>query len=100
MRRLFKKKLPCRKEQCIANDEVPPCIAGNLDVSQFRCPTSVKLRESLNEIKGQGYRFGYTFVAWVVLKGPSCELICFQSEPDAEELKQRYGESLIAIVPV
>ena len=97
---LFKKKLPCQEELCLANGEVPPCVSRSADLSHFRCPASVKLQDSLENITRQGYRFGYSFVSWVVLKGPSCELVCFQSEPDAEELKQRYGGKLIAVVPV
>ncbi len=100
MFRLFKKELPCREGLGSANGEDPPCVSIKGDFSNFRCPASVKLREPLEKVKGQSYRSGYSFAAWVVLKGPSCELVCFQSEPGAEELKQRYGERVIAVVPI
>lgn len=64
------------------------------------CPVSVKLRDSLEKIKGRSYRGGYSFVAWVVLKGPSCELVVSQNEPSAKDLKQRYGDRLVTVVPV
>lgn len=98
MLRLFKKVLPCSKEGCLAEGEVPLCMRGGS--GHISCPVSVKLRDSLEKIKGTGYRGGYSFMAWVVLKGPSCELVGFQNEPSAEELKQRYGDRLITIVPI
>jgi hypothetical protein len=92
--KLFKSNLPCCSEQYIAESEVQPCLRG------MRCPVSVKLHDSLEKIKGTSYQCGYTFVAWVVLKGANCELMVFQKEPDATELKQRYGDKLNAIVPI
>jgi hypothetical protein len=100
---MFKKELPCQALRAIARHEVPPCVRAGGDVSHLRCPASGKLGHELDEFTGRSYHFGYSFVAWLVLQepwGPSCEMTCFQSKPDAEELRQRYGDKLIALVPV
>jgi hypothetical protein len=100
MIRLFKTDVPCRDPQCQGQGELPPCLRSNPDAGQAQCPASIRLRDTLERIKGGVYRGGYSFVAWVVLTGPTCELVCFQNEPDAEELRQRFGDKLLKIVPV
>jgi len=97
---LFRKKLPCHKEQCFGEDVTPRCLQPGAAAEWITCPVSVKLRESIDRLESQCQRSGYAYMAWVVRRGPNCELVCFQHEPDERERRELYGDDLITIVPI
>lgn len=97
---VFKRKLPCETEGVLGEDGILPCTRVHASGERSTCPVSVKLRGSIENIQNQSQRCGYAYVGWVVLKGPKCDLVCFQREPDASAREELYGDRLITIVPV
>jgi hypothetical protein len=64
------------------------------------CPMCDKLKVEIDSFQAQAYKAGYEYVAWVVTKGPNCELVTFASTPTEQELRDRFGNDLISIVPL
>lgn len=98
---LFRKELPCVEAGALPQGTTPECrkaSSGEQLVKQIRCPMCDKLKVEMNSFKTQAYKAGYDYVAFVVRKGPRCELVTFAVEPDEEELRERYGTDLVSIV--
>lgn len=96
-------KLPCHKAKALREGETPPCLRPSEDIhviKEIACPACVKMKDSIEGIKTQAYQGGYDYIAWVVRKGPSCELVAFAREPDEMELLAEYSDDLVAIVPI
>lgn len=51
-----------------------------------------KLKVEMDSFQTQAYKAGYDYIAWIVRKGPRCQLVTFASQPDEKELRQRYGK--------
>jgi hypothetical protein len=99
----YLEELPCYRENALCNGESPPCLFPSEDgllIKEFDCPAYVKMKDSIERIKTEAYQAGYGFVAFVVRKGPRCELVAFSRDPNEDDLRKQYGDDLIAIVPV
>jgi hypothetical protein len=100
---LFPTVLPCIKAGAVRADETPRCLKEANDggvIKNLRCPMCDKLETELKSFQTQAYKGGYDYVAWVVTEGPNCELVTFATEPTEQELQDRYGKDLIAVVPL
>lgn len=103
LKTLFRKELPCVREKVLPNGALPPCqrsSSGKDLIKRLRCPVCIKLKSEMDSIQRQAYRAGYDYMAWIVKKGPKCELVTFALEPNEQELRQRYGKDLISVVPL
>jgi hypothetical protein len=95
-------QLPCMKSHALGESETPPCLKstdGHV-IKEIACPACVAMKDAIEHIKSEAYRDGYGYVAWVVTKGPDCELVVFGREPDEADLLAKYGDDLVAVVPV
>lgn len=102
-RRWSLSKLPCHRANALREDESPPCLVSANEgsvIKEIACPACAKMKDSIDRIKNQAYKGGYDYVAWVVQKGPRCELVAFAEEPGELDLLAKYGDKLIAIVPI
>jgi hypothetical protein len=95
-------ELPCMKSHALAEGEIPPCLksADEHVIKEIACPACSTMKNAIDHIKSEAYKDGCEYVAWVVTKGPHCELLVFGREPDEDDLIVKYGDDLIAVVPV
>ena len=104
LNRIPKKELPCIKFGALPEGTIPDCHKSELEQSLIKplccCPMCDKMSSEIDQIESSTYKAGYAYVAWVVRRGSKCELVAFQDEQDEETLRQRYGEDLIAVVPL
>lgn len=101
--RLFPVTLPCIKVGVFRDTESQPClkdISNKGIIKELRCPVCDKLKTEMDSYQTQAYKAGYDYVAWVVTKGPNCELVTFASQPTEQELRDRFGKDLISVVPL
>lgn len=95
--------LPCGREHALREGESPPCFFPPEDgrlIRKFGCPAYAKMKDSIEKVKAEAYKGNFGFVAFVVKKGPRCELVAFSHDPDEDDLWGEYGDDLVAIVPV
>ena len=96
-------ELPCHKAKALREGETPPCLRSPEEdrvIKEIACPACAKMKDSIEDIKTWAYQGGYDYVAWVVRQGPRCELVAFAREPDEVDLLAKYGDDLVAIVPI
>lgn len=95
-------ELPCMKSHALAEGEIPPCLKSTDEhvIKGIACPACTKMKDAIDHIRSETYKHGYAYVAWVVTEGPHCELVAFGSEPDEADLIAKYGDDLIAVVPI
>lgn len=102
IRRFTLSEPSCMKSNALAEGEIPPCLKSTDEhiIKEIECPACLKMKGEIDQIISDSYRAGYSYVAWVVTKGPRCELIAFAREPDEADLLAKYGDDLIAVVPI
>ena len=101
--KLFRKELPFVRAGALPKGATPECLKasnGRQLIKQLRCPMCDKLKVEMDSFQTQAYKAGYDYIAWIVRKGPRCQLVTFASQPDEKELRQRYGKDLVSIVPL
>lgn len=100
---LFPGNLPCVRAKALSQGEVPSCLQVSDEksfIKHKKCPMCEKLKTEMESFQAQAYKGGYDYIAWVVTDGPNCELVTFASEPSDQELHERFGKELVAVVPV
>jgi hypothetical protein len=90
------------KSHALAEGAIPPCLKSTDEhvVKEIACPACSTMKDAIESIKSEAYRDGYGYIAWVVTKGPHCELVVFGGEPDEVDLLAKYGDDLISVVPI